>query len=43
MVRLPTRIRTLSFLRTFSESMPGNTRLFHDHRLKSSMVMILGV
>ena len=42
-VRLPMRMRTLSPWRTFSESMPGKMRLFHDHRLKSSIVMILGV
>ena len=37
------RMRTLSFLRTTSGSMPGNTRLFNDHRLKSVIVMIFGV
>ena len=42
-VRLPTRRRTRSPRRTLSESMPGKMRLFHDQRLKSSMVMILGV
>jgi hypothetical protein len=36
-------MRTLSFRRTLSESMPGKIRLFHDHRLKSSIVMIFGV
>ena len=42
-VRLPIRMRTLSFNRTFNESMPGKIRLFQLHRLKSSIVMILGV
>ncbi len=42
-VRLPMRIRTLSFYRTFRESMPGKMRLFQLHRLNSSIVMILGV
>jgi hypothetical protein len=37
------RMRTLSFSRTFSVSMPGNTRLFQLQMLKSSMVMIFGV
>ena len=36
-------MRTLSLCRTFSVSMPGKMRLFQDHRLKSSMVMIFGV
>ncbi len=42
-VRLPIRMRTLSFFRTISGLIPGNTRLFHDQRLKSSIVMIFGV
>ena len=42
MVRLPMRTRTRSPLRTLSESMPGNARLFQVHRLKSSMVLTLG-
>ena len=36
-------MRTLSFSRTLSESMPGKMRLFQLHRLKSSIVMIFGV
>ena len=43
MVRLPMRTRTRSCKRTLSESIPGKTRLFQLHRLKSSMVMIRGV
>ena len=42
-VRLPMRMRTLSMCRTTSGSMPGKMRLFQLHRLKSSIVMILGV
>ena len=37
------RMRTLSPRRTLSESIPGKMRLFQDHRLKSSIVMIFGV
>ena len=42
-VRLPMRMRTLSFFLTTSGSMPGKMRLFQLHRLKSSIVMIFGV
>jgi hypothetical protein len=42
MVRLPMRTRTRSPFLTLSESMPGKARLFQVHRLKSSMVLILG-
>ena len=42
MVRLPMRTRTRSPCRTTSGSMPGNTRVFQVHRLKSVMVMTLG-
>ena len=37
------RMRTLSFWRTFIESMPGKMRLLNVNRLKSSIVMIFGV
>src|SRR6266566_5121570 len=42
MVRLPIRTRTLSPSRTGSESIPGNTRLFHVHMLKSVISLTLG-
>ena len=42
-VRVPMRMRTRSFSRTTSGSMPGKMRLFQLHRLKSSIVMIFGV
>ena len=37
------RTRTRSFLRTTSGSMPGNTRLFQVHRLKSVISATFGV
>ncbi|MCY1537855.1 hypothetical protein D9M68_733670 [compost metagenome] len=43
MVRLPMRMRTRSFRRTFRLSMAGNTRLFQHQMLKSVMVLIFGV
>ena len=43
MVRLPMRRRTRSPCRTLMLSMPGKARLFQVHRLKSSMVLTLGV
>ena len=42
-VRLPTRILTLSPVRATKGSMPGKALLFQVHRLKSSMVFTLGV
>ena len=41
MVRLPMRTRTRSPSRTTSGSMPGNTRLFQVHMLKSVIVIDL--
>ena len=42
-VRLPTRTRTRSPVRATSGSMPGNTRLFKVHRLKSVISAVRGV
>ena len=42
-VRLPMRTRTRSLCRTTSGLMPGKMRLFQVHRLKSSIVITLGV
>lgn len=42
MVRLPMRMRTRSPRRTGRAAMPGKTRLFQVHRLKSVMVATFG-
>ena len=42
MVRLTTRTRTRSPLAITSGSMPGNTRLFHDHMLNAVISATFG-
>jgi len=42
-VRLPTRMRKRSPVRKTNGSMPGKTRLFQVHRLKSVISLVHGV